>query len=120
VQGLVELTVPRGVQPHAHRLATGGRDGGGPTKHGEGGIAAAAAGMGPGTQDNGGHDRAHAGPAEEVGSPGPDQGGAGLGVLGDLGVQEKEPGQAGAVAAGAPDRPHPAAGLVSASASSCR
>jgi len=30
VQGLVELTVPRAIQPHAHRLAAGGRDGRGP------------------------------------------------------------------------------------------
>src|SRR5215216_2899531 len=46
VQGLVELTVPRAIQPHAHRLAAGGRDGRGPAEHGEGGIGAAAAGMG--------------------------------------------------------------------------
>ena len=29
-----------------------------PIEHGEGGIGAAAAGMGPGAQDNGGHNRA--------------------------------------------------------------
>ena len=59
-----------------------------PIEHGEGGIGAAAAGMGPGAQDNGGHNRAHASPAEQVGSPGPDQGRDGAGVVSDLGVQE--------------------------------
>jgi hypothetical protein len=44
--------------------------------------------MGPGTQDDGGHDRPHPSPAEQVWSPGLDQGGDGPGVVDDLGVQE--------------------------------
>jgi hypothetical protein len=43
VQGLVELTIPGPVEPHAHRLAAGGRDGGGTAQHGEGSVAGAAA-----------------------------------------------------------------------------
>src|SRR5215218_3435656 len=58
VQGLVELTVP-GTQPNPDGLARGGRNRGGPPEHGEGGIGAAAARMGPGAQHGGGHDRAH-------------------------------------------------------------
>ena len=57
VQGLVELAVAGAIQPNPHRLARGGRDRSGPTQHGEGGVRAAAAGMGPGAQHGGGHDR---------------------------------------------------------------
>jgi hypothetical protein len=46
------------------------------------------AGMGPGTQHDGGHDRAYPAAGEQVGPPGPDQGGDGPGVVGGFGVQE--------------------------------
>ena len=88
VERLVELAVAGAIQPHPDRLAAGGRDGGGPTQHGVGGIGAAAAGMGPGTEHDGGHHRTHASGGEQVGPPGPDKGRDGPGVLGDLGVQE--------------------------------
>src|SRR5918994_6067064 len=39
VQGLVELAIPRTVEPNPHGLAAGGRDGGSAAQHGEGGIA---------------------------------------------------------------------------------
>jgi hypothetical protein len=67
VQGLVELAVPGAVQPHPHRLAAGRGDGSGAAQHGEGGIAWAAARMGPGAQHDRGHDRAHPAAAEQVG-----------------------------------------------------
>jgi hypothetical protein len=57
-------------------------------QHGEGGVGAAAAWVGPGAQHDGGHDRAHASPAEQLGPPGSHQGGDGPGVLDDLGLQE--------------------------------
>jgi hypothetical protein len=64
----------------------------------EGGIAAAAARMGPGAQHGGGHDRAHARPAEQLRPPGPHQDGNGPGVVGDLGVQELDAAGQGAQA----------------------
>ena len=39
MEGLVELVIPRPVEPDRHGLAAGGRDRGGPAEHGEGGIA---------------------------------------------------------------------------------
>jgi hypothetical protein len=98
VEGLVEVAVPGPVQPNADGLATGGGDGGGSAQHGEGGVGPAAAGMGPGTPHSGGHDRADAGSGEQVGPPGPDQGGDGPGVLGGLGVEELDAAGQGAQA----------------------
>ncbi len=42
-----------------------------PARHGERGVVAAAAGVGPGAEHDGGDDRADAGLVEQVGSPGP-------------------------------------------------
>src|SRR5512132_235204 len=58
VQGLVELAVAGAIQPHPRRLAAGGRDGRRTTEQAKAASLAAAAGMGPGAQDDGGHDRA--------------------------------------------------------------
>src|SRR5215204_552405 len=59
VQRLVELAVPEAIQPDWHGLAAGGGDGCDSAQHGEGGVASAAAGVGPGTQHGCGHDRAN-------------------------------------------------------------
>ena len=69
-----------------------------PAQHGEGGVAWAAAWVGPGAEDDGGHDRADPAWGEQVGPPGPDQDGDGPGVLGDLGVQELDAAGQGAQA----------------------
>jgi hypothetical protein len=62
-----------------------------PAEHGEGGIRAAAARMGPGAQYGGGHDRTHPGAGQQVGSPGPHQPQDGLAVVGSLAGQFPDP-----------------------------
>jgi hypothetical protein len=91
VQGLVEVTVPRPVESVADGLAAGGGDGCGAAEHGEGGVRATAASMGPSAQDGGSDDRADSGPTEQVGPPGAHEAGEGMGVLGDLPIQELDP-----------------------------
>src|SRR5215217_761560 len=65
VERLVELAVAGAVEPNPDGLAAGGRDRGGLGEHGEGGVGAAAARMGPATEHDGGHDRAHPAAAEQ-------------------------------------------------------
>ena len=55
-------------------MAAGGGDGGGAGEHGERGVGAEAAGVGPGAEHGGGDDRADAGLVEQVGPPGPHDG----------------------------------------------
>ena len=88
MQGLVELAVAGAVEPHPYGLAGGGGDGCGAAEHGEGGVGWVATRMGPGTEHDGGHHRAHPAAGEQVWPPGADQGGDGPGVLGDLAVEE--------------------------------
>ena len=88
VQGLVELAVAGTVEANPDGLSGGRGDGGGAAQHGEGSICAAAARMRPGTEHVSGHDRAHPAAGEQVRSPGPHEGGDGLGVVGDFAVEE--------------------------------
>jgi hypothetical protein len=88
VQGPVELAVAGAVEPVAHGLARRRRDRGGAREHGEGGVVAAAAGVGPGGEHGGGHDRADAGRLEQVRSPGAHDGADGLLVVERFGLQE--------------------------------
>jgi hypothetical protein len=62
-----------------------------PAEHGEGGVGAAAARMGPGAHHGGGHNRAHSGAGKQVGSPSPHQPQDGLAVVGGLGGQLPDP-----------------------------
>jgi len=76
-----------------------------PPEHGEGGIGAAAARVGPGAQHGGGHDWAHPGAGEQVGSPGSHEYQDGLAMVGGLGGQLPDPTREG------PQRGCGAAGL---------
>ena len=98
MESLVELAVSGAVESHPDPLAAGGRDGRRASEHGEGGVSWAAAGMGPGTQHDGRHDRADAAAGEQLWPPGPDQHGDGSGVVGDLSIDELDAASQGAQA----------------------
>lgn len=68
VEGAVELAVAAAVEAVADGLAGGGGDGGGAGEVGVGGLASAAAGVGPGAVEDRGGDGADAGLGEELGA----------------------------------------------------
>jgi hypothetical protein len=81
------LPVPAAVEPVADGLTGRRRDRGGAGEHGKRGFGTDPAGVGPGAQHDGGHDRADPPQGEEVGSPRADELQDRLLVLGRFGVQ---------------------------------
>jgi hypothetical protein len=68
VEGFVQCPVPTPIEPVAGGLAAGGLDRAGPGELGEGGVAAAASGVGERDDGLGGADGADSGLAEQPGS----------------------------------------------------